>query len=87
MIAALLIMTAMAAEPPETAQASRENLIREVTELLLSGGSLPADIDARLMAVPPAERIEVLIFLRRSGMMDGPGWTADRLLAPVRTGE
>lgn len=87
MIAALLIMTAMAAEPPETAQASRENLIREVTELLLSGDSLPADIDARLMAVPPVERIEVLIFLRRSGMMDGPGWTADRLLAPVRTGE
>lgn len=87
MIAALLIMTAMAAEPPETAQASRENLIREVTELLLSGGSLPADIDARLMAVAPVERIEVLIFLRRSGMMDGPGWTADRLLAPVRTGE
>lgn len=85
MIAALLVMAAVAAEPPQGAPASSAEMIREVTEMLLNGESLPADIDARLMALPPAERIEVLIFLRRSGMMDGPGWTTDRLLAPVRT--
>lgn len=34
------------------------------------------------MALPPAERIEVLIFMRRSGMLTGPGWTIDQLLAP-----
>lgn len=87
MIAALLIMMAAAAEPPATAPVSREGLIREATELLLNGEPLPADIDVRLMALPPADRIEVLIFLRRAGMIDGPGWATDRLLAPVRTGE
>lgn len=87
MITALLIMTAMTGEPPGPAPLSREALIREATGLLLAGESVPADIDARLMALSPADRIEVLIFLRRSGMLQGPGWTADRLLAPARTGE
>lgn len=61
----------------------RDALIQEATDHLLNGESLPADIDARLMALSPADRIEVLIFLRRSGMMTGPGWTADRLLSPA----
>ena len=57
-------------------------LYKPATDLLLSGEALPPDIDLRLMELPPDERIEVLIFLRRSGMLTTPGWTIDRLLAP-----
>lgn len=87
MIAALLISAALTAGAVDTTPPTRDALIRDVTEYLLNGESLPADMDARLMALPPADRIEVLIFMRRSGMMTGPGWTAERLLAPARTGE
>ena len=33
------------------------------------------------------DRIEALVFLRRSGMMIGPAWSADRLLAPAKNKE
>lgn len=87
MIVALLISAALAGDAPSTVSTARDALIQEATDHLLNGEPLPADIDARLMALSPADRIEVLIFLRRSGMMAGPGWTADRLLSPATIGE
>ncbi|SFA45238.1 hypothetical protein SAMN04487972_1047 [Paracoccus halophilus] len=86
MIALLLISVALANEPSET-PVTREGLIREVTNLLLNGEALPPDLDARLMALAPADRIEVLIFLRRSGMLTGPSWSSERLLVPARPGD
>ncbi|WP_347267343.1 hypothetical protein [Paracoccus sp. (in: a-proteobacteria)] len=81
MIAALLLASALAAAQagPET----REALIRDATERLLAGEDLPPDIDARLMRLAPADRIGVLVFLRRAGLLSGPGWPAERLLAPA----
>ncbi|RQP06244.1 MAG: hypothetical protein D1H97_08690 [Paracoccus sp. BP8] len=84
MIAVLILSAALAAEPAGGAVSTRDGLIREATGWLLNGESLPRDIDERLMRLPPADRIEVLIFLRRSGMLIGPGWTVDRLLAPAK---
>ena len=83
MIVLLLMSAALAAGAPSGGvPPTRDGLIQEATDLLLSGEELPPDIDLRLMELAPAERIEVLIFLRRSGMLTGPGWTIDRLLAP-----
>ena len=83
MIVVLLISAALAGGAPSTGvPPTRDGLIEEATDLLLSGEALPPDIDLRLMELSPAERIEVLIFLRRSGMLTTPGWTIDRLLAP-----
>ena len=83
MIVQLLISAALAGGAlPGSAAPTRDGLIQEATDLLLSGEALPPDMELRLMALPPAERIEVLIFMRRSGMLTTPGWTIDRLLAP-----
>ncbi len=83
MIVQLLISAALAGGAlPGSAAPTRDGLIQEATDLLLSGEALPPDLDLRLMELPPAERIEVLIFMRRSGMLTGPGWTIDQLLAP-----
>ena len=70
------------AGPTTGVSPTRDGVIEESTDLMLSGEALPTDIDLRLMELSPAERIEVLIFLRRSGMLTTPGWTIDRLLAP-----
>lgn len=83
MIAVFLLSGALAAEPAPT----RDVLMRDATEWLLNGEDLPRDIDERLMRLTPSDRIEVLVFLRRSGMMIGPGWSADRLLAPAKNKE
>lgn len=85
MIAALFLSSALAATPAAPAP-TREALIRDATAWLLAGEDLPRDIDERLMRLTPTDRIEVLVFLRRSGMMIGPGWNADRLLAPAKPG-
>ncbi len=70
-----------AAAPPPGGPA--ESMIAEATDWLLNGEELPADTDARLRRLEPAERVRVLVFLRRSGMFSGPDWTIDRLLAPA----
>jgi len=83
-IAVLVLSAALAAGPAADAAPTRDGLIRDATERLLYGEPLPADIDDRLMRLSPVDRIEVLIFLRRSGMLSGPGWSIERLLAPAR---
>ncbi len=88
MIVQLLVSAALAGGMPQAAQApTRDGLIAEATDLMLNGEQLPPDLDVRLMQLAPADRIEVLIFLRRSGMLTGPSWTIDQLLAPPKEGE
>ncbi|UXU75887.1 MULTISPECIES: hypothetical protein [unclassified Paracoccus (in: a-proteobacteria)] len=85
MILALVLSSALvadAASPPPSD--TGEVLIREATELLLAGGELPRDLDERLLRLEPAERIRVLVFLRRAGLLVGPAWPAERLLAPAK---
>lgn len=50
--------------------------------LLLEGESLPTDYRQELMAMSPAERIEAIIFLRRSGLLTDQTWQIGDLLAP-----
>ena len=84
MIAVLLIATALAAPPaaPDTA----EGLIAEARDHLLNGEPLPPDMNLRLRRLDPAPRLRVLIFLRRAGIFEGPGWTAEMLLAAPEPG-
>lgn len=79
MILTMFLTAALAgAEAPPS-----DALIAEATQWLLAGDDLPADMNARLRGLPPAERMRVLVFLRRAGMMTGPGWNSDDLLAPA----
>lgn len=55
----------------------------EATVLLLEGGTLPTDYRRQLLAMPPAERIEAIIFLRRAGLLTGQTWQIDQLLKPA----
>ncbi|RDW12372.1 hypothetical protein [Paracoccus thiocyanatus] len=84
MIALMILSAALAAEPAGQAAPTRDGLIRDATQRLLYGEPLPADIDDQLMRLSPPDRIEVLIFLRRSGMLAGPAWSIERLLEPAR---
>jgi hypothetical protein len=80
---AILLFSSTLALSSDARVETRDDLIHDATERMLNGEELSRDIDERLMHLAPADRIEVLIFLRRSGMLSGPSWSADRLLAPV----
>lgn len=82
MIAAFVM--ALAAAEPSVAGAARDALLAESQVWLLEGRGLPGDIESRLAALPPADRIEVIVFLRRSGLLTDIPWHAERLLSPER---
>jgi len=83
-VIAILILSSALATVPAGQEPARDALIREATEWLLNGEDLPRDLDERLMRLSPSDRIEALVFLRRSGMLIGPAWSAERLLAPAK---
>ncbi|SMO74172.1 hypothetical protein [Paracoccus laeviglucosivorans] len=82
-IMALLTGTSPDVVTPEAASQGAAPMIAEATEWLLEGQPLPADLDARLRLLAPSERMRVIVFLRRSGMLSGAGWAVDDLLAPA----
>lgn len=49
---------------------------------LLEGRSLPGDYRLQLLHMPPDERLQAIIFLRRSGLLTAAPWTLDELLRP-----
>ena len=86
MIGLFLMSAALAAGTPQVTPPTRDGLIADASDLLLTREPLHSDLDTRLMQISAADRIEVLVFLRRSGLLTGPGWTIDRLLAPQNDG-
>ncbi|MBD9526600.1 hypothetical protein [Paracoccus sp. PAR01] len=86
MIAALTLAAIIAATDAAAGlsvqQDSATALIADARGWLLSGEPLPKDMALRLQRLDPAARITVLVFLRRSGLMTGPGWSAEQILSP-----
>lgn len=74
------------ADGPVSPASDGDALIAQATQWLLEGKDLPVDINLRLARLPPAERVRVLVFLRRSGLFTGPDWPIDKLLAPAEVG-
>lgn len=78
LLAPLLAVTTVQLEAPSP----KDAIIRDALDRLLDGVALAAETEQRIKELPPAERLEVLIVLRRSGMLTGPTWPAERLLGP-----
>lgn len=60
---------------------------RQAERTLLSGERLPPDYRQQLLAMPPEDRIEAIIFLRRIGLLTGKSWRIDDMLRPVQQEE
>lgn len=52
------------------------------SDRLLAGRGIVPDWRDQLVAMPPADRLEALIFLRRSGLLQSPAWPIEAVLAP-----
>lgn len=55
----------------------------EMTAHLLEGGRLPPEYRYDLMQMPPPQRFEAIVYLRRSGLLTGPSWAVEDLLMPA----
>ena len=83
-LASLVLMTVLAADATAApTPGAAERLMEDATRMLLEGRSLPRDTRLELLALEPADRIRVIAYLRRIGLMTGAPWpAADLLLAP-----
>lgn len=77
---ALSFLFAMSMALANEPVATKTDILDEMTRRLLDGQMAPGNIETRLMALPPAERFEVIMFLRRSGLLTGKSLSVDRLL-------
>lgn len=75
----LAFIYAVAIAAPSASTETR-HFIDRMIELLLDGENLPVDIKRQIMELDPNERFNAIIFLRRSGLLDGPAWPLDELL-------
>lgn len=82
-LATALLLTVLAADAAATSPSPAQSLIDEATTLLLAGRDLPRDMRLRLLALEPGDRIRVIAYLRRTGMMKGAVWPAGDLLLPA----
>lgn len=64
--------------PPDVAE-----FAEEASEWLLEGRDLPRDYRIRLLQMPPDERLQAIVFLRRSGLLTTSAWPLDDLLRPA----
>lgn len=58
---------------------------RQAEMTLLSGDRLAPDYRQQLLTLPPEDRIEAIIFLRRIGLLTGKRWRVDDMLRPAQT--
>lgn len=88
MITALTILAAVLTSEATVSAAAQndraEAIIADARDRMLAGDALPPDLEMSLRALPPAERLRVIAFLRRAGLLTGPGRSADWLLAPAQ---
>lgn len=75
-LALMMTLQPVAASP-------RDDFLREATAWLLNGDPMPSDVDHRLMQLEPSDRVEALVFLRRSGLWTTQAWPVERMLAPA----
>lgn len=88
MILAALLSTALAGEPPSLAQ-----IQQDIDQLVLSGRPIPPDFLLQLSELPKSgDRMLVLVYLRRAGLLTGATVPLDRYVfdspayAPVQPG-
>lgn len=80
---ALLLASLIAGAPVQAeVGTATDALIRQAIDQMLEGRELASETEAQIIALPAEERLKVLIVLRRSGMLTGPTWPVERILAP-----
>lgn len=57
----------------------------EASGWLLEGRELPPDYRVRLLQMPPAQRLQAIVFLRRAGLLTDKAWPLEDLLRPAQS--
>lgn len=87
LLSALLTSAVVAAADNVALSPEVQAFSRETTEWVLAGQELPSDYQSRLRMMNPADRLQAIIILRRSGLLETDTWPLDDLLSKAETEE
>lgn len=82
LIATLLMAAALAQAEAVLPPTDLDRFTDEAKGWLLQGRPMPPDTRLRLLRMPPEDRLQAIIFLRRAGLMTGASWQVQDLLRP-----
>lgn len=81
--ATAVLLTVLALEGAAAPADPAARIIADASAQLLEGRELPRDMRLRLLALEPSDRIRVIAFLRRVGLLKGAAWPVSDLLLPA----
>lgn len=85
LVPALFVMVASVGG--ETIPADLGAFTEEASGWLLDGETVPRDYRTRLMRMPPPERLQAIVFLRRAGLLTDDAWSLVDILKPASVPE
>lgn len=79
------LLTVAATALPDMSETSPEvsAFMEEASAWLLEGKGLARDYRSLLQQMDPADRLQAIVFLRRSGLLTGDTWALEDVLAPA----
>lgn len=79
------LLTVAATALPDASETSPEAsaFMEEASAWLLEGKGLPRDYRSLLQQMDPADRLQAIVFLRRSGLLTGDIWALEDVLRPA----
>lgn len=81
-VPALLTVAVATSGTGAPAPTELEAFTSDASAMLLEGRELPADYRHRLRAMSPGDRLQAIVFLRRSGLLSGDLWSLEDILRP-----
>lgn len=87
LVPALFVLAAAAGGAEATVPARLSAFTEEASAWLLEGEELPPDYRLRLLMMPPADRLQAIVFLRRAGLLTEGAWSLSDLLKPAPSQE
>lgn len=70
-------------KPAAPADGALSGFLDRARAWLLSGEGPPRDLRLRLQALGPGDRLTAIAWLRRAGLVEGPAFAPDFILAPA----
>ena len=81
-IPALLTVAISSVDAGASETPTLDSFTADIGVMILDGRDLPRDYRSRLLKMSPADRLQAIIFLRRSGLLKGDIWDLEDILRP-----
>lgn len=85
MVMTAIVVALLGSQAVEGAALTTDPFVQQAEQWLLNGQRLPVDYRVQLLAMPPEQRAQTLVYLRRIGLLVDRPWSVEDILRPAST--